>query len=197
LQCRVGDPWQLFDPLLSSELDLTPLRAGLSKRYFSAASEDSKSWYVNKLASLPEGTFNEPSDEERAILRQALFARYASPFLGRIADQGPSVLPELLLMLENSRKLSPQKRSELSKELRNALKRLGSDAAPALPKILAMIESSPSHFFDRHEDKIEWLVTLRLLGVEEAEVQRILGRQSTENVDGIMEIVNKEFQKHL
>jgi len=189
LDVRIADPWQLFDPLLSSELDLTPLRAGLSKRYFSAASEDSKSWYVNKLASLPEGTFNEPSDEERAIFRQALFARYASPFLGRIADQGPSVLPELLLMLENSRKLLPEERWELSKELRNAFKRLGSDAAPASPKILAMFQKSPDDFLDTRDNTIAWLITLRLMGVEEKDLRRVLQRMSPEDKGRILEAV--------
>jgi hypothetical protein len=195
---RIADPWQSFDALISSETDLTPLRAGLAQRYLYASSDDySKSWYVKKLVSLPDGTFKEPSREERAIFREALSYHHAWPFWERMADQGPSVLPELLSLLESSREQSPSERAELWEGIRNVFKRLGFDAAPATPKILAMIQKSPDDFLDTRDNTIAWLITLRLMGVEQKDLQRLLQRMSPEEKGRILEAVNQEVRQHL
>jgi hypothetical protein len=195
LDQRIADPWQSLDTLISSETDLTPLRAGLSKRYFNARSEDAKSWYVKKLVRLPDGTFTEPSNDERAIFREALLTNYALPFLERMADQGPSVLPELLYMLRSLRDVSAWHRPGLSEQIRNAFKRLGPDAAPAAPKIIAMIQKSPDDFLDTQDDAIEWLVALRLMGVEEKDLLRTLRHMSSEDAARILAAVNQRVRQ--
>jgi hypothetical protein len=194
---RIADPWQSLDSLLSSETDLTPLRAGLAKRYLNAVGIESKSWYIEQLVSLPDGTFKEPSNDERAIFREALLSYHALPFLERMADQGPSVLPELLSVLETSRKLSPRDRSPLWEGIRNAFKRLGLNAAPAAPKILSMIQKSPDDFLDTWDNTIGWLVTLRLMGVKEQELLRTLKWMSPSEAARVMEAVNQEARQHL
>ena len=186
---RIADPWQSLDSVISIEADLTPMRAGLAKRYLDALSDDSKSWYVKKLVSLPDGTFKEPSREERAIFREALSSHDAWPFWERMADQGPSVLPELLSLLESSRKQSPDERAKLWEGIRNVFKRLGFDAAPASPKILAMIQKSPDDFLDTRDNTIAWLITLRLMGVEEKDLRRLLQRMSPEDKGRILKAV--------
>lgn len=194
---RIAEPWQALDSVISNDMDLTPLRGGLSKRYLNAEGPESKEWYVKKLVSLPDGTFKDPSNEEQAIFREALLSSIALPFLERMADQGPSILPELLSILEASRKLPPSDRSNLWQEIRNTFERLKADAAPAATKLLAMIQAQPDDFFDTQDNTIRWLVTLRLIGVEERDLQRTLQRMSPADNARIMKAVNQRIRQHL
>ncbi|MFN8738495.1 MAG: hypothetical protein ACK5YR_01130 [Pirellula sp.] len=195
---RIADPGQLLRRVIPDNTDLTPLREGLAKRYLNAAETDAKSWYLEKLVCLPDGTFEWPSDDERAILNEAVMLQgLASPFVERMADQGPQVIPELLSLMEATRNEASGGRRNLWEGIRNAFNRLGPDAAPAAPRILSMIHGRSKDFLNEHDDMIGWLVTLRLIGVEETELQRILIRESIENIDRILEIVNKNVQEHL
>ncbi|MFN9852972.1 MAG: hypothetical protein ACK57P_14250 [Planctomycetota bacterium] len=98
---RIADPGQLLRRVIPDNTDLTPLREGLAKRYLNAAETDAKSWYIEKLVSLPDGTFEWPSDDERAILNEAVMLHgIASLFVERMADRGPQVIPELLSLME-------------------------------------------------------------------------------------------------
>jgi hypothetical protein len=81
--------------------------------------------------------------------------------------------------------------------IRNVFKRLGFDAAPATPKILAMIQKSPDDFLDTRDNTIAWLITLRLMGVEQKDLQRLLQRMSPEEKGRILEAVNQEVRQHL
>jgi hypothetical protein len=198
LDDRIADPMHLLSRIISSDTDLTPLRAGLAKRYLNAVDTESKTWYIDKLVHLPDGSFKSPSEDERAIFREGvLLVGCASNFLERIADQGPKVIPELLSLMEASQDRAPAIRSRLWEGIRNAFKRLGPNAAPAAPNLLSMIQERPSDFFYGTDNRIEWLVTLRLMGVDEEQLHRILDRQSTRNVDLIMKVVNKEVQMQL
>jgi hypothetical protein len=49
--------------------------------------------------------------------------------------------------------------------IREAFKRLGPEAAPAVPHIQSLIEKSPSSLLNSFGDRTEWLVALRLMGV--------------------------------
>jgi hypothetical protein len=60
-----------------------------------------------------------------------------------------------------------------------------------------MIHRRSEDFFNEHDDRIGWLVTLRLMGVEEKDLLRILNRGSPEDTARIVEAVNKEVQEHL
>ena len=195
---RIADPGELLRKVIPNDSDLTPLREGLAKRYLNPENADSKWWYIEKLVSLPDGTFEWPSDDERAILNEAVMLHgTASPFVERMADQGPQVIPELLSLMEATRNKASGGRRNLWEGIRNAFNRLGQDAAPAAPRILSMIHGRSKDFLNEHDDMIGWLVTLRLIGVEETELQRILIRESIENIDRILEIVNKNVQEHL
>lgn len=194
---RIAEPSELLRSVISNDTDLTPLRAGLAKRYLNAVDIDSQIWYIDKLVNLPDGTFKSPSEDEKAIFREGVLLAGALPFLERLADQGPQVIPELLSLMEASRDLGSTIRARLWEGIRNAFKRLGPDAAPAAPKLLSMIQRRPNDFFCRTGDEIEWLVTLRLMGVEEEELQQTLDRQSTQGIDPIMNVVNKKVQMQL
>jgi hypothetical protein len=194
---RIADPGELLCRVIPDDSDLTPLRAGLAKRYLNAAKTGSKHWYIEKLVSLADGTFEWPSDDERAILNEAVMLHgTASPFVERMADQGPQVIPELLSLMEATRNEASGGRRNLWAGIRNAFNRLGPDAAPAAPRILSMIHRRSEDFFNEHDDRIGWLVTLRLMGVEETELQRILIRESIKDIDRILEIVNENVQEH-
>jgi hypothetical protein len=194
---RIADPGELLCRVIPDDSDLTPLRAGLAKRYLNAAKTGSKHWYIEKLVSLADGTFEWPSDDERAILNEAVMLHgTASPFVERMADQGPQVIPELLSLMEATRNEASGGRRNLWAGIRNAFNRLGPDAAPAAPRILSMIHRRSEDFFNEHDDRIGWLVTLRLMGVEEKDLLRILNRESIKDIDRILEIVNENVQEH-
>ncbi|MFN9603248.1 MAG: hypothetical protein ACK6A7_07345, partial [Planctomycetota bacterium] len=139
LDNRINDPWKLLDRVISNEADLTPMRDGLAKRYLRAEGSEAELWYVKQLINLPDGTFQEPSDDEQAIFRKALSNFRTCRFVERIADRGPSAIPELLSLLEASQEQPSGVRSNLWEGIRNAFKRLGPKAAQAAPKILSMM----------------------------------------------------------
>ena len=99
---RIADPSELLRTALSSGTDMTPLREGLVKRYQSASDRMSKSWYIASLVNLADGTFVEPTDDERTIWSEAPSSNEAAPFVERMADQGESAVPELLTLLDGS-----------------------------------------------------------------------------------------------
>lgn len=196
---RIADPGRELARVIPHDAVLTPLREGLAKRYLFADDPDSKKgWYIEKLVSLPDGTFEWPSDEERAILNEAVMGSgIAAYFIERMADQGPKVIPELLSLMEAAESQSTGRDIYFWEGIRNAFKRLGKEGALAAPRILAIIDRRPNDFFRRTEDHIDWIVTMRLMGVEEKDLQRMLDKFAPENVEGMKEVVNKELQEYL
>lgn len=162
---RIADPSLALRTALSSGTDLTPLRKGLVQRYHSATDPQAKAWYIASLVGLADGAFTEPTDDERAIWRDALSAGEAAPFVERMADQGAAALPELLTLLDESLQKPWHARWRALEGIREAFKRLGPEAASAAPRIQSLIERSPSSLLNSWGDRVEWLVALRLMGV--------------------------------
>lgn len=171
---RIADPVESLKTALSSSTDLTPLRAGLVKRYHNAQETKAKSWYINALVGLMDGTFAEPTADERAIWRDALDAPESAPFIERMADLGPAALPDLMALLDSALKVPWHARWRVLEGIREACKRLGPEAAPVMPRIQALIEASPRELLNTWDDRIDWLVTLRLMGASEAELRRAM-----------------------
>lgn len=163
---RIADPAELLDKALSSRTDLTLLRAGLAKRFFVATEHKSQSWYIASLVGLPAGTFAQPTDDEKAIWSKAIEVQVAAPFLERMADRGPEAVPELIAILEASLEKPWHARRQVLEGICEAFKRLGPDAAAAVPRIRSLMEDLPSSLLNSYDDRFEWLVALNLMGVE-------------------------------
>lgn len=162
---RIADPGELLRTALASGTDLTPLREGLVKRFRSATESQAKSWYITSLVGLPSGTFAQPTEEERALWKDAVSSPDAAPFVERMADLGPSALPELQTVLDETLTKPWHARWRVIDGVREAYKRLGVDALPAASHILMLIEKSPSSLLNTSGDRKEWLIALRLMGV--------------------------------
>lgn len=89
----------------------------------------------------------------------------AAPFVERMADVGPAAVPELLTLLDEALQRPWHARWRVLAGIRAALQRLGPDAAPAVARIQALLEKSPSPLLNSYGDRVEWLVALRLMGV--------------------------------
>ncbi len=162
---RIPDPAELLRDALASRADLTPLRDGLALRSRTATEPKSRAWYIAALVGLADGTFANPTENERALWSQALTVNEAAPFVERLADVGPAAVPELLTLLDESLQRPWHARWRVLAGIRAALQRLGPDAAAAVARIQALLEQSPSPLLNSYGDRVEWLVALRLMGV--------------------------------
>lgn len=162
---RVIDPALQLQKALSSQTELTRLRAGLVKRFHSASDDKARNWYIKSLVGLPDGTFAEPTDEERMIWNQALEVNEAAPFVARMADVGGEATPKLLTLIEEATKRPWHARWRTLEGVRVAFQRLGPAASQAVPRIQTWIEASPSALLNTYGDRMEWLVALRRMGV--------------------------------
>ncbi|MFN5709264.1 MAG: hypothetical protein ACK48X_14515 [Planctomycetota bacterium] len=194
---RIADPWKPLSSVIKDDTDLTPLRAGLAKRYLRAEDWESECWYIKKLKSLPAGTFKEPTDDELAIFRDAQLNFRASIFLERMADRGPSVIPELLSLLEASEQHPFGLRSNLWEGIRNAFRRLGREASPAAPKILSMIRNKRRDYLYGWDNEVGWLVTLRLIGVDDEDLDPEYSQNSAEDAARVRKAVEAEVEDYL
>ncbi len=167
---RITDPADLLRVALSSKADLTPLREGLAKRYFSASDPKSKSWYVTSLVSLADGTFLEPTEDEQIIWSEALGTDAAAPFVERMADQGEAAIPELMALLDKSLEVPWHARWKVLRGIREAFKRLGPDGAVAVPRIMLLIQNTPNSLLNSAGDLKEWLIAMYLMGVDAKEL---------------------------
>lgn len=82
-----------------------------------------------------------------------------------MADLGPSALPELQTVLDETLTKPSACAWRVIDGVREAYKRLGVDALPAASHILMLIEKSPSSLLNTSGDRKEWLIALRLMGV--------------------------------
>ncbi|MEZ6067580.1 MAG: hypothetical protein R3B90_18150 [Planctomycetaceae bacterium] len=166
LDDRIADPVESLRTAVSSKADLTPLRAGLVRRYRRSTDSKSKTWYITALVRLADGTFAEPTDDERAIWAEALSVTEAAPFVERLADQGADAVPALMTLLEDALALPWHRRRHVLGGVCEALKRLGPSAVAAAPRITALIEDVPHSLLNSADDRRDWLVALYLMGVD-------------------------------
>ncbi|MFN9602175.1 MAG: hypothetical protein ACK6A7_01855, partial [Planctomycetota bacterium] len=71
----------------------------------------------------------------------------------------------------------------------------GPKAAQAAPKILSMMREPANQFLNSRYDELEWLLTLRLMGVTEQDLRREL-RGKPKEIAETMGFVEKEVQKY-
>ena len=165
LDDRIADPHELLRTTLRSNTDLTALRAGLAKRFLAAEEPQARSWYVSALVGLPEATFAQPSSDERVIWDRATSVPEAAPFLERLADQGAVVVPELLGILDQVVEKPWHERFRVVRGIREAFKRMGPDAALAIPRIRSLLAERRSPLTNSADDRLQWLVALARMGV--------------------------------
>jgi hypothetical protein len=109
-----------------------------------------------------------------------------------MADQGPTVIPEFLSLLDAS-----EEHPHLMNGIRNAFKRLRPQATWVAPKLLAMIHKGPSKYLDEWDSRIRWLVTLRLMGVEEENLQPEFQHEKNKVAARIRDVVEKNVREYL
>ncbi|MCS7465637.1 hypothetical protein NZK35_02990 [Stieleria sp. ICT_E10.1] len=162
---RIADPHQLLRTTLRSKTDLTALRMGLAKRFLAADEPQARTWYVSALVGLPTATFAQPSNDEQAIWDRATSVQEAAPFLERLADQGTAVVPELLGILDQVVEKPWHERFRVVRGIREAFKRMGPDAAMAIPRIRSLLAERRSPLTNSADDRLQWLVALARMGV--------------------------------
>jgi hypothetical protein len=131
-----------------------------------ATSARDRDYYARMLARMPVGTFAEPTPSERAIWNEPRLYTEAAPFLERLADTGGPGLMRMTALLQEAAAISswPQ-RQALVRELRRGLARMGRDAAPALPTVLALLSRRNSPLTNVWQESEEWYKTLVLMGL--------------------------------
>ncbi len=138
-----------------------------------AATRRDRDWY-GLLDALPVGTFATPLPQEQALLADVVTSRRAHTLIRRQAERGRDALPDLLRLLETlaSTATPPGENwsdtTEAIRSVRVALRRLGSEAAPALPQVEALFEKYER--LRRVRDR-QWEVTLVSMGMP---VERII-----------------------
>jgi hypothetical protein len=139
----------------------------------STATRRDKDW-SRVLDALPAGTFATPLAQEQALLADVVTSRRAHTLIRRQAERGRDALPDLLRLLETfaSTATPPGENwsdtTEAIRSVRVALRRLGSEAAPALPQVEALFEK---HERLRRVRDRQWEVTLVSMGMP---VERII-----------------------
>ncbi|WP_182866023.1 hypothetical protein [Stieleria mannarensis] len=170
LEERIADPYELLQTALRSKTDLTALRHGLTKRFLAADDPKARTWYVAALVDMPDGTFAQPSNNERAIWERADSVPEAAPFLERLADQGTIVVPILMATLDGVLEKPWHERRRVVRGVREAFKRLGPDASEAIPRITTLMTELRSPLTNSSKDRLQWLVALHRMGVPAEEL---------------------------
>ncbi len=67
LDDRIDDQRARLEHVFSSRLDLSSLRAGLVKRCLAINEPKQRGWYIRTLTEMPDGTFVNPTDDERMM----------------------------------------------------------------------------------------------------------------------------------
>ncbi|MCA9214733.1 MAG: hypothetical protein KDB27_16795 [Planctomycetales bacterium] len=192
---RIADPAERLREAISSNTDLTPLRHGLSKRFLTASDSKSKTWYAAALVGLSAGAFAEPTADEWTIWNQAFAVNEAAPFIERLADQGPVVVPKLMELIDEASTKPWRARWRILRGVREAFKRLGPDAAKAAPRIKSLIVDSPRTLLNSADDRLEWLVALHLMGVAAEDLPHFDKKLSSDQVAAEFKRVENRVQR--
>ncbi|BDC47960.1 hypothetical protein F183_A02760 [Bryobacterales bacterium F-183] len=123
--------------------------------------------WVSALRQLPRGAFAVQTPEEKTILSNPAFSRYAPAVIERQADRGKDALPDLLRLLEEHATADPGKNgyayaSQAIDAVRRALQELGPTAAPILPKVEELFQR---HDRLRRARDMDWDATLVAMGM--------------------------------
>ncbi|MDZ7637084.1 MAG: hypothetical protein U5J83_02325 [Bryobacterales bacterium] len=150
--------------------DKTPvaMRQAYAERILMAHTSPKDRLYLARaLASMPPGTFRNPTAAHTLIWTDAEHRLQAAPFLAAAADLGGEKgVAVLLNALEAAVPLEPwNKKRESIKAIQDGFIRLGPEAAPAIPRIRELFLMRPSPITHNSGDADSWRLALARMGV--------------------------------
>jgi hypothetical protein len=117
------------------------------------------------LRLLPPGTFAVLTPDESAVLHDQPLRLNAPGLVRRLADQGKACVPELVRILQEDVRAEPSaKRRDMLAAVRQALIRLGPDAAGALPAVIELFDQPSTPLASDQDDMDRWRVAMVRIG---------------------------------
>ncbi|QDV63461.1 hypothetical protein Mal65_26040 [Crateriforma conspicua] len=149
------------------------------------------------LATLPPGTFDQPSVEHRKIWNTPELYSQAGPFMATLADLDPAVaMPTLNSALDHAVTLDDyRQRRGLVDGIREALIRMGPDGVEAAPKIRELFLRRPSPIMRTSKEADQWRFALARMGVPESDMPFFPG-QSDQSIKRIRSRVADRLKRY-
>jgi hypothetical protein len=117
------------------------------------------------VRSMPPGTFAVSTPDELALLHNPLLRMNAPGLVQRLADQGEAGVPVLARILQEDVRVEPwATRKDVLAAVRRALIRLGSDAASALPVVIALFDQGDTPLASSSNEMDEWRIAMVRMG---------------------------------
>ncbi len=153
-------------------------------------------WLAERLASLPKGTFAEPTAAHLAIWENPAIYAEAAPFIARVADLGPNrAVPVLEAALETAIRLpSWSERRSLITSIRSGLVRLGPGGAASSARIIELFLQRPSPILANAGDADDWRVALARMGVAIDDLP-FFPNQSASSIERIQRRIAQRLQR--
>ena len=195
---RVKDIDQQIENVISKRKTPVAMRDAYANRIvMDHTSAKLRHWLAERLATLPAGTFANPSAEHLAIWNTPEIYQDAAPFVATIADLGPQqAMPKLSAMLATAIDLPDRRaRRPLVNGVREAMIRLGPQASAAAPKIRELFLRRPSPILNNSGDADQWQFALARMGVE-IEALPVFPNQSPKSVQQDFRRVAEKLRRY-
>lgn len=195
---RVKDIDQQIKNVMSKRKPPVVMRVAYAKRILMAhTSAELRHWLAESLASLPVGTYANPSAEHLAIWNTPEIYRDAAPFVAAVADLGPErAMPRLSATLTVAIDLPDwRSRRPLVEGVREAMIRLGPQASAAAPQIRELYLLRPSPIMNNAGDADDWRFALARMGVKIEELP-VFPNQSPKTVERIFRRVAEKVRRY-
>lgn len=195
---RVIDIDQQIRNVISKKKTPAAMREAYAKRILMRhTSADLRHWLAEGLASLPPGTFADPSAEHLGIWNTPEIYKDAAPFVAAIADLGPEqAMPKLNAMLDTAIELPNwRSRRPLIEGVRAAMIRLGPKASAAAPQVCELFLRRPSPIINDSGDADDWRFALARMGVE-IEQLPVFPTQSAQTAERIFQRVAERVRRY-
>ncbi|TWU67210.1 hypothetical protein [Crateriforma conspicua] len=149
------------------------------------------------LATLPPGTFAQPTLEHRKIWSTPELYCQAGPFMATLADLDPAVaMPTLNFALDHAVALDDyRQRRGLVDGIREALIRMGPDGVAAAPKIRELFLRRPSPIMRTSKEADQWRFALARMGVPDSDMPFFPG-QSDQSITRIRSRVADRLKRY-
>ena len=161
------------------------------------SSANLRHWLAEHLASLPSGTFANPSSTYLAIWKSPKIYGAAAPMIATLADLSPDqAMPLLNKILDNAVELPHwNQRRNMINGVRAALIRLGPQASAAAPRIRELYLRRPSPIMSNAGDAGQWRFALARIGIAIEDLP-VLPNQSPESVERNLRQVAKKLEQY-
>ena len=181
---RVRDIDSQIKNIFSKNKTPTAMRdAFVSRISMAHTSAKLRHWLAERLASMPPGTFSNPSPAYLSIWKSPKVYEEAAPLIATLADMNPQrAMPLLDRILDHAVEL-PQwhERRSVMQGVREALIRIGPQASAAAPRIQELFLRRPSPIMNNSKDADQWRFALVRMGVAIEDLP-VLPNQSPESV---------------